>query len=183
MYLAASEWVQKQVPALSRPQGFSQQMLAGRQPGPAQLGMQQRLHRLHLWAVEVPMRGGIKTLDHRLRQFVGKGHAPAIPAWHGGFFRVAAAYVSGHVFHAHQFQQPPGEQKSIPRLEPCNKPFLDTAQVLAAAAFAPELELDAGVTDDGAHAHAVAPCQAGIRNAPDAVLIGLHPAVIRISGE
>ena len=183
VYLAASEGVQKQVPAFPRTQGFSQQMLTGRQAGPAQLGVQQRLNRLHLRAVELPMGGGIKTLDYRLGQFVGKGHAPAIPAWHGGFFRGAATYIGGHGFHAHQFQQASGEQKPIPRLEPCNKPFLDTAQVLAAAALAPELELDTGITDDGADAHAMAACEACIRDTPDAVLIGLHAAVIRISGE
>lgn len=122
MHLTAGEGVQKQVPAFSRLQGFGEQVVARRQARPTQLGLQQWLYRLHFRPVETPMRRRVKTFDYRLGQLVGKRHTPAIPAWHRGFFRTAAAHVGGHVFHAHQFQQTPGEQKPIPGLSRAIKP-------------------------------------------------------------
>src|SRR5690606_30993301 len=97
-----------------------------------------------------------------------------------GFFRGAAFDISGHVFHPHQLQQAPREQETVARLQSRNKTFLDTAQLLAAAALAPELQLNARIADDGADAHAMSPRQPRIRYTPDAKLVRLDPAIIRI---
>ncbi|MNY16185.1 hypothetical protein D3C86_1494380 [compost metagenome] len=129
------------------------------------------------------LRRRTESGDHRLRQFVGKGHASAIPARYRGFFHCAAFDVRGHVFDPHQFQQTTGKQKAVAGLEARNKPFLDAAQLFAAAALAPEFQLDARVADDGADAHAMPAGQSRIRYAPHTVFIGFDPAVIRIGGQ
>lgn len=95
-------------------------------------------------------------------------------------FRGAAFDVSGHVFHPHQLQQTPGKQKPVARFQPCNKTFLDAAQLFAATALTPELQMNACIADDRADAHAMAARQACIGYAPDAVFVRFDPTVIRI---
>ncbi|MNH00757.1 hypothetical protein D3C79_599580 [compost metagenome] len=126
---------------------------------------------------------GVEFLHQGIGQFAGQRHAPAIPAGYGGFTGGAAAYISGHVLHPHKLEYPPGEHQGIAWTQAGDEGFLDTAQMLAAAAFAPIFELQVGVADDGADAHAVAPRQALADDPPYAIAVGLDALVIGVGTE
>ncbi|MNE17326.1 hypothetical protein D3C80_1103020 [compost metagenome] len=180
---APGERIEEQVPALARFERFGQQRARARQRRPLRLQGQQRLYCAHLRAVETPLSCCAKLLDQGVGQFAGERHAATVPACHRCLACGAAAHIGGHVFHAHQLQHSAGEDQGIARAQAGDERLLDAAQRFAATALAPVLELQAGVADDGADAHAVPACQALAGNPPNAVGLGLDTLVVGVGAE
>ncbi|MNC47236.1 hypothetical protein D3C75_962870 [compost metagenome] len=129
------------------------------------------------------MGGSIELLDQRLGQFARERHAPAVPARYRSLARRAATHIGRHVFHAHQLQYPPGKHQRIAGAQAGDERFFNTAQRFPAAALAPVFQLQVGIADDGADAHAVPPRQALAGHPPDPDGMGLDTLVIRVGAE
>jgi hypothetical protein len=100
--LASGEWIQEQVPTFPGFEGFGQQRALRGQTGPAQLRAQHGLRRLHFRAVEMTGGGFAQARHDSCGELAGKRHAPTVPARYGGFLRLAAPHVGGHVLHPDQ---------------------------------------------------------------------------------
>ena len=163
-------------------QGFGHERGCAGQRRPARLQFEQRARGFHLGALEAPVRRGIQLCDHGVRQLGGQRHAAAVPARHRCAFAAGTAHIGSHVLHAHQFQQPAGEQEVVARAQSRDEPFLDRPQRTATGS-APPAHVHGGIADNGADAHAMTPCEPRIGHAPDTVLIGGDAVVVRIRRE
>ena len=94
-------------------------------------------------------------------------HLGAGPAWHRRpACRSARSHVGRHVAHAHELEQRPREDEAVAGLQARDEAFLDRAD----AAAGQVLHLHRRVGDDGADAEPVAPRDAAVRHAVDAVV-------------
>ena len=167
------------MPAFAGAQHFGQQGLRRRHGRPALLDFQQRPHGFEFGRVVVPFTCQGQLLHHRVGQRGRQWQTAAAPARNGRSLARRAPHPGGHLVDAHQRQQPAAKQEAVARLQACGKAFLHRADFGAADI----LHRHAGIADDGADVHAVAPRQPRIGDAPDALPVGHGAPVVRVRGQ